>query len=84
MDVMSYSEVRNNLKSVMDRVVDDCSEVIITRRNGEPVVMISLADWRSMQETEYLLATPANAERLLRGIREFESGKGKIKELVKP
>lgn len=84
MDVMSYTEVRNNLKTVMDRVVDDCSEVIITRRNGEPVVMMSLADYRSLQETEYLLATSANEERLLRGIREFEAGKGKIKNLAKP
>ena len=61
MDVMSYSEVRNNLKSVMDRVVDDCSEVIVTRRGGKPVVLISLDTWRSLEETEYLLSDPANA-----------------------
>lgn len=84
MDVISYSEARKNLKSVMDRVVDDCSETIITRRNGRPVVMVSLDDWNSIVETEYLLSTPANAERLRRGIKQFESGKGKIRELARP
>lgn len=84
MDVMTYSDVRKNLKSVMDKVVDDSSEVIVTRRNGEAVVMVSLADWNSIMETEYLLSTPANAERLRRGIKQFESGKGKKRELLKP
>lgn len=84
MDVISYSAARQNLKSVMDKVIDDCSEVIITRRNGQPVVMVSLDDWNSIMETDYLLSTPANAERLRRGIKQFESGKGKQRELVKP
>ena len=55
MNVMSYSEARKNLKSVMDSVVEDCSEAIITRRNGEAVVMISMSEWTSIKETEYLL-----------------------------
>ncbi len=84
MDVISYSAARQNLKSVMDKVIDDCSEVIITRRNGQPVVMVSLDDWNSIMETEYLLSTPANAERLRRGIKQFESGKGKQRELIGP
>lgn len=84
MDVMTYSDARKNLKSVMERVVDDCSEMIITRRNGRPVVMVSLDDWNSIMETDYLLSTPANAERLRRGIKQFESGKGKQRELIKP
>ena len=76
MDVMTYSDARKNLKSVMDKVVDDCSEVIVTRRNGEPVVMMSLANWRSIEETEYLLASPENAERLRRGIEQLDADKG--------
>lgn len=84
MDVMTYSDARRNLKSVMDKVVDDCSEVVVTRRNGEAVVMVSLSEWNSIVETEYLLSTPANAERLRRGIAQFESGKGKRRALVQP
>lgn len=74
MDVMTYSDARKNLKSVMDKVVDDCSEVIVTRRNGEAVVMVSLAEWNSIVETEYLLSNPANAEALRKSIAQIENG----------
>lgn len=84
MDVMTYSEVRNNLKSVMDRVVDDCSEVIVTRRGGKPVVMISLDTWRSLEETEYLLADPANATELRASLAELDSGQVAEHELIEP
>lgn len=84
MNVMNYSEARKNLKSVMDRVVDDCEEAVITRRNGEAVVMISLADWNSIKETEYLLSDPERAKRLRRGIEQFADGKGKVRELITP
>lgn len=84
MNVITYSDARNNLKSVMDRVIDDCEEVVITRRNGEAVVMISLADWNSIRETEYLLSDPERAKRLRRGIEQFDAGKGRVRELIKP
>ncbi len=84
MDVMSYSEARKNLKSVMDRVVDDCSEVIVTRRGGAPVVMMSLASWRALGETEYLLSDPANAAELRASIAELDSGKVAEHELIEP
>ena len=82
MNVISYSEARNNLKSVMDRVVDDCSETIITRRNGEAVVLVSLAEWNSIVETEYLLSDPANAAELRASIAELDSGKVAEHELI--
>ena len=84
MNVISYSEARNNLKSVLDRVVDDCEEAVITRRNGEAVVMISLSEWNSIRETEHLLSNPENARRLRRGIEQFNAGKGLERELVWP
>lgn len=84
MDVMTYSDARKNLKSVMDKVVDDCSEVIVTRRNGEAVVMMSLASWRSMSETDYLLSNPENARQLLESIAELERGEVEEHELIKP
>lgn len=82
MDVMTYSDARKNLKSVMDKVVDDCSEAIITRRNGQAVVMVSLSQWNSIMETEYLLSSPANAARLRKGIEELDRGKGIERELI--
>jgi antitoxin YefM len=84
MEVLTYSDARKNLKSVMDKVVADHSEAIITRRNGEAVVMVSLSEWNSIRETEYLLSNPENAKRLRRGIEQLKAGKGLVRELIKP
>lgn len=84
MEVLTYSDARKNLKSVMDKVVADHSEAIITRRNGEAVVMVSLSEWNSIRETEYLLSNPENAKRLRRGIEQLNAGKGLVRELIKP
>jgi antitoxin YefM len=78
MEIVSYSEARNNLKSIMDRAVNDHVPIAITRQRGKPVVMIDLDDWNAMNETRYLLATPNNARRLLESIAEFDEGKGVI------
>lgn len=84
MDVISYSEARKNLKSVMDKVVADHSEAIITRRSGEAVVMVSLSEWNSMRETEHLLRSPENARRLREGIAQLDNGEGVVRELIQP
>lgn len=84
MDVMTYSDVRKNLKGVMDKVVADRSEAIITRRNGEAVVMVSLSEWNSIVETEYLLSNPANARRLREGVAQLDRGEGYERELLRP
>lgn len=84
MDVISYSDARANLKSVMDRVIDDRTPVVITRQKGEDVVMISLSDWNATAETLHLLSTPRNAERLRRSMRELDSDGGTERDLVEP
>ena len=66
----------------MDRVVADMTEIVVTRQNGEAVVMVSLAEWNSINETLHLLSSPKNAERLLTAIRELEEGAGTEHELV--
>jgi antitoxin YefM len=76
MDVVTYSEARKNFKAIMDRVVDDCDETVITRQGGEPVVMVSLSEWNSIQETAHLLSSPRNAARLAEGIAQLNAGKG--------
>jgi antitoxin YefM len=84
MDVVTYSEVRANLKDVMDRVVADKTEVIVTRQKAEPVVMVSLAEWNSISETLHLLSSPKNAERLRKAIRDMDAGEGVEHDLIGP
>lgn len=84
MEVLSYSEARKNLKSVMDKVVADHSEAIITRRNGEAVVMVSLSEWNSILETEHLLRSPENAQRLRDSIAQAERGELVEHDLIQP
>ena len=82
MDVLSYSDTRARLKEVMDRVVDDRTPVVVTRKRGEAVVMVSLADWNAIEETTRLLSSPANAARLMEAIRELEAGGGEAHDLI--
>jgi antitoxin YefM len=82
MDVISYSETRERLKEVMDRVVEDHQPVVISRQKAESVVMVSLADWHAIEETLHLLSTPANTKRLRESIQELDTGKGKARKLI--
>ncbi len=70
METVNYSQARQNLKGIMDRVCDSSKPLLITRRNREPVVMMSMQDYRSTEETLYLLRSPENAKRLLEGMKE--------------
>ena len=83
MDAISYSAARANLADTMDRVCDDHEPIIITRNGQQAVVMLSLDDFKSMEETSYLLRSPKNAQRLLESIAALEAGKGKTRSLVK-
>jgi antitoxin YefM len=83
MDSLSFSETRANLKAVMDRVVADRVPVTI-RRRGENVVLVSQSEWEGMEETLYLLRSPANAKNLLESIAELDAGKGVEHELIEP
>lgn len=84
MESISFTESRANLKSVMDRVVADRVPVAITRQRGEGVVMVSASEWASIEETLYLLRSPANAKRLLDSIAELDAGGGEVRELIRP
>jgi antitoxin YefM len=74
MTAITYTAARENLASTMDRVCQDRDPVIITRNRDQAVVMLSLADYESLQETAYLLRSPANAKRLLESIEAAEKG----------
>lgn len=82
MNAISYTAARAELAKTMDRVCEDHEPIIITRNREQAVVMISLEDYKAMEETAYLLRTPANASRLLESIAELESGEGQVRELT--
>ncbi|MFF0297831.1 type II toxin-antitoxin system Phd/YefM family antitoxin [Kitasatospora sp. NPDC004615] len=84
MKTMSYSESRARYAEVLNAVVDDREEIVITRAGHEPVVIVSLEDYESLKETAYLLRSPANARRLLASIEELENGGGSVRELADP
>ena len=84
MRAISYSEARENLKSVIDKVVADRAPIAIIRQRGEGAVLISESEWASIEETLYLLSSPANAKHLLDGIAELDAGKGEEHELINP
>lgn len=82
MDVMTYSDARAQLKGVMDRVIHDKQEVIVTRKKGESVVVVSLETWNAINETLHLLSTPNNASHLRASIAQLDAGTGEEHELT--
>jgi len=82
MQVISLTEARNNLKSVFDSVYLDHEEVVIHRKGRENVVVISMDEYNSMKETNYLLSSPKNKERLLSSLQHAKEGKTFEKELI--
>jgi len=81
MQVVNFTEARNNLKSLFDTVYNDSEDIIVNRKHGENVVIISLDNYNAMKETDYLLSSPKNRERLLRSIESARAGKVKEREL---
>ncbi len=81
MNAISYTAARENLASTMDRVCADHTPIIITRNRDQSVVMLSLEDFESLEETAYLMRSPANAKRLLEAIHALESGRGVVRDI---
>lgn len=82
MDAISYSTARAKLATTMDRVCEDHEPIIITRNRQQSVVMLSLEDFTALEETSYLLRSPANAKRLLTAIEQLSGGKGTERKLA--
>lgn len=82
MKTMSYTESRANYAQVLDDVVNNREETIITRAGHEPVVIVSLEEYESLRETAYLLRSPVNARHLLDSIERLERGQGASHELL--
>ena len=79
----SVSTLRRNLASTLDRVVDDHEPILVTREGGKsPVVILSLEDFASYEETEYLLKSTRNAARLKAAVKSLASGRGTARDLI--
>lgn len=82
MQAMFYSAARNNLRSMIDSVCNDCEEYIITTKDNQSAVLISYEEYASMKETMYLLSSKNNRDRLLDSIEEIEKGQFTIQEIA--
>ncbi len=82
MDAITYSAARANLAQTMNRVCEDHAPVIITRNSEQSVVMLSLDDYQALEETAYLLRSPANAKRLLSALTQLQAGQGQPRQLL--
>ena len=81
MKSITYSAARENLASTINRVCEDQAPIVITRNRDQAVVMLSLAEYESLQETAYLLRSPANAKRLIAAVESLNRGKGTKRKL---
>ncbi len=82
MKIVSFTEARNGLKAVLDGVVNDADTTVITRRDSEDAVVMSLDYYNSLMETVHLLRSPANAEHLNRSIAQYKNGKVSQRDLI--
>ncbi len=82
MRIVSFTEARNSLKAVLDNVVNDADTTVITRRDAEDAVVMSLDYYNSLMETVHLLRSPANAEHLNRSIAQYKAGKVTQRDLL--
>ena len=74
MDAISYSAFRSRLAGTLDKVNEDQKPLLVTRQNGKPAVVMSLEEFHSYEETAYLIASPANAVRLMESVADIETG----------
>jgi len=82
MRTVSFTESRARYAETLDAVVNDREPVVVTRQGHEPVVILSLEDYESLQETAYLMRSPANATRLLEAVEDLRRGGGTERSLI--
>jgi antitoxin YefM len=82
MNAINFSELRKKLKDYLDQVYHDHEPLIVTRKNNQNIVLLSVDDYNSMVETNYLLSNPLNSKRLLKSLEKSRGGKAFKKELI--
>jgi antitoxin YefM len=79
MEIISYTKARNNFSDVMNKVCQNHTPITIYRQESKPVVLISLEDYNSIEETMYLLSTPNNTKQLYDAIDDLKNDRNFIK-----
>lgn len=82
MEILTYTDARKHLKTVMDRAIHDKTEIAIARSGREAVVIVGKDEWDSIQSTLHLLSSRPNAARLRESIAQLDSGHGIERELI--
>jgi antitoxin YefM len=82
MSPITFTDLRANMARHFDRIEADRTELVVTRQNHEPVVIMPLSELEGLRETVHLLGTPANAEHLRRSIAELDRKKGTERDLI--
>ena len=82
MENMNYSNFRNNLSAALDMVNENHNPILITRQSGKPAVVMSLDDFKSYEETAYIMSSARNIERLNQAVEQLEKGQGMTHELI--
>ena len=82
MKTMTSTESRARYAEVLDQVVNDREEIVITRQGHESVVIIALDEYESLMETVYLMQAPANARHLRDSIARHRAGEGVVHDLI--
>jgi antitoxin YefM len=82
MEAITYTNARQNLAKTMERVCQDHSPVIVTRKKNDSVVIMSLEDYKALEETAYLLRSPKNMRRLIESISQLENEEGTERDLI--
>jgi antitoxin YefM len=83
MDAITYTTARAKLADTMDKVCENHEPIVITRNSQQSVVMMSLEDFKALEETSYLLRSPKNARRLIDAVSDLAAGGGKTRKLLK-
>lgn len=82
MNVVTFTDLRKNLRQVMDASIGNHEPVIIKRPHGKDMILLSLQDYESLAETAYLLGNKANAQHLRRSLQSLKQGKVYQKNLI--
>ena len=82
MRVVNFTDARNRLKSILDQVVNDADYTVISRRDAEDAVVMSLDQFNGLMETVHLLKSPANAAHLAKSIKQYRTGQVESNSLV--
>jgi antitoxin YefM len=78
MQTANYTGLRNNLKAYIDSVIDDSDTVIVNRGRDTGIVLMSLSEYNSLKEMEYIMSSHVMVARLKEAENEMHEGKGKV------